>query len=159
VCRADASVLLSFAGAEHEEERKNNAAAHAYFTGILEQLSAEADELQAVLAREVEGAMGPEVLKPGEAGGGMDVDEDGAQIEYARRVSEREARGEAVRERRGKDVEAVKETMGVVWVMYMRFARRSEVSVGAWRERGKKLMARGSRLRGRCLGRRASRHM
>jgi len=47
-------------------------------------------------------------------------------LEIARLVEEREARGKMVADRRGKDVDASSTAIGVVWVMYMRFARRAE---------------------------------
>jgi cleavage stimulation factor subunit 3 len=135
------SVLLTFAAAEMAETLKDPATAHSLFTNLIDCLSAEASSLQAVLEKEVAAAMGPEVPKPETGvpesdtnanangnGNGMDVDEDAfaPQSEYTRQVAERERRGEAVKDRRGKEVQDVKEAMGVVWVMYMRFARRSE---------------------------------
>jgi hypothetical protein len=45
----------------------------------------------------------------------------------ARLVEERENRGNMVQERRGKEVKDVETAISIVYVMYMRFVRRSEV--------------------------------
>lgn len=43
-------------------------------------------------------------------------------------VEEREGRGKAVEERRGKEVLDIETAISISWVMYMRCIRRSEVS-------------------------------
>ena len=120
------------------ETLKNPTLAHSLFTNLLEHLSTEAASIQSLLERDLVAQMGPEIPKPDSSatrtesntngGGNMDVDEDAfaPQSEYTRLVAEREQRGERVKEVRGKEVQEVKDAMGVVWVMYMRFARRAE---------------------------------
>ena len=139
------SVLLTFAAAELAETLKDAALAHSLFTNLIDRLSSEAATLQAALEKEVAAAMGPEIPKPESGiptdsttgapsanggGGGMEIDDDkdafAPQSEYTRQVADRQRRGDEVKERRGKEVEEAKEAMGVVWVMYMRFARRCE---------------------------------
>jgi cleavage stimulation factor subunit 3 len=58
----------------------------------------------------------------------MDIDGEGPEANYNRMMDEREERGKMVEERRGKEVMELRTAMGVVWIMYMRFARRAEVS-------------------------------
>jgi cleavage stimulation factor subunit 3 len=93
------------------------------------------DELKSTIEAEVNAARGPEISAPV---GGVDDEMNGVD-EAARLVEEREARGKLVLERRGREVSEVETAIGVVWVMYMRFARRSEVSPkgnGAGKELG-----------------------
>lgn len=138
------SVLLTFAAAEHSENTKDSPTAHTLFTSLIDRLSTEAEDLKVILTKEVEYAMGPEIPRLATGNnenedGNMDIDNNnnnnnndddtgGSKSEYTRLVEEREKRGEMVREKRGRDLEEVREAMGVVWVMYMRFARRAEVS-------------------------------
>ncbi|TXT07763.1 uncharacterized protein COLE_04687 [Cutaneotrichosporon oleaginosum] len=113
------SFLLSFALAELEEDRKNHAECHKIFEALISSVNAEVDELQASVAAEVERARGPEIpAQPGEM--------DGEESDIARMVRERDERGKRVQERRGRDIDAARTAAGTAWVMYMRFARRSE---------------------------------
>jgi cleavage stimulation factor subunit 3 len=118
------SILLTFALTELEEERKEVASARDHFESLISHLSTEVDELKSTIDAEVNAARGPEISAPV---GGVDDEMNGAD-EAARLVEEREARGKLVLERRGREVSEVETAIGVVWVMYMRFARRSEVS-------------------------------
>lgn len=118
------SFLLSFALAELEEDRKNYAECHKIFEALIAGVNAEIDELKVTVAAEVERARGPEIP----AQPTSEVGNDAEESDVARMVRERNERGRLVQERRGKDVEEAKTAAGVVWVMYMRFARRSEVS-------------------------------
>jgi cleavage stimulation factor subunit 3 len=120
------SILLTFATSEVEEERKNFADVHTLFTNLLEQLSRDIDVLTETIAREVIVAKGPEIPRP--QGEGMDIDGEGPQARYNALSDEREERGRLVQERRGREVEELAMAMGVVWVMYMRYTRRAEVS-------------------------------
>lgn len=122
----DISVLLTFASAEMEEDRKNLSDVHSLFSGLIDRLSTDVDELKEVIVQEVAIAKGPEIPQP--QAEGMDVDGEGPQATYNRLTDEREERGRLVQERRGREVEELCTAMGVVWVMYMRFARRAEVS-------------------------------
>lgn len=95
-------------------------------------MNPEVDELRQSVAREVEIARGPPI--PGSekaaaaAAVGDSIDVDGNDIsDIQRLVEEREHRGELVAQRRGKDIEELMIGICVVWIMYMRFARRAEV--------------------------------
>lgn len=61
----------------------------------------------------------------------MDIDGEGPQATYNRLMDEREERGRMVEERRGREVGELQVAMGVIWVMYMRYARRAEVSISS----------------------------
>jgi cleavage stimulation factor subunit 3 len=115
------SFLLTFALAETEEDRKNYAECHSIFQALIKNLDTEIEELTATVAAEVEVARGPEIP----IASAMEFD-TGDDSDIGRLVREREDRGKLVQERRGKDIDEVKTATGVVWVMYMRFARRAE---------------------------------
>lgn len=125
-------MLLTFAYAEVEEDRKNLAACHTAFDNLLTLLNKEVEELQIQVEQEINIARGPDIPLEtnGAAGNGnsMDMDVDGEMSHAQKMIEERDARVKLVTERRGKDVEDVKKAIGVVWVMYMRFARRAEAS-------------------------------
>lgn len=125
-------MLLTFAYAEVEEDRKNLAACHTAFDNLLTLLNKEVEELRVQVEQEINIARGPDIPMEtnGAAGNGsgMDMDVDGEISQAQKMIEERDARVKLVTERRGKDVEDVKKAIGVVWVMYMRFARRAEVS-------------------------------
>lgn len=114
------SFLLTFALAEIEEEQKNFADCHSIYTSLIDSLNTETEDMRVQVASEVEVARGPEI--PVQA----DNDMNGEESDYARLVREREERGKLVQERRGKDIENSKTAAGIVWVYYMRFARRAE---------------------------------
>jgi cleavage stimulation factor subunit 3 len=119
------SFLLTFAYAEHEESKKNNAAAHAAYERLIAEHGASIDKLKVSIEKEVEQAKGPEIP----------VDENEEDIEMVgagpsetrKKQMERDARGQAVRDRRAVEVEDLTTAAGVIWVMYMRFVRRAEV--------------------------------
>ncbi|KAI9638306.1 putative cleavage stimulation factor, 77kDa subunit [Dioszegia hungarica] len=123
------SILLTFATAEIEEDRKLFSEAHALFTNLLDQLAHDMDALNDRIAQEVIAAKGPEIPRP--ATDGMDIDGEGPMAVYNRVMDEREERGRLVSERRGKEADELRNAMGVVWVMYMRYARRAEGIKGA----------------------------
>jgi len=100
-------VLLAFALADAEEDRKNFAKCHAIYDGLINRLYPGIEAMEKKVAAEVDAVKGPEV----------------ADAELA---EERENRGKLVAARRGKDVADLEACVGVVWVMYMRFARRAE---------------------------------
>lgn len=114
------SFLLTFALAELEEERENFTDCHNIFQALIKHLDDEIEDLTKSVVAEVEAARGPEI--PPAASSEMESDES----DFARLVREREERGKIVQERRGKDIQGVKTAAGIVWVMYMRFARRAE---------------------------------
>jgi cleavage stimulation factor subunit 3 len=95
---------------------------HTIYETILNHLSADIEKLKVTVAAEVDTARGPEINATANVG---DIDMDG---EITRLVEEREERGKLVAERRGREVDELCTSAGVVWIMYMRFARRAEVS-------------------------------
>lgn len=99
--------MLAFALADAEEDRKDYVKCHTIYDTLINQLYPEIETLEKKVAAEVNAAKGPEV----------------ADAELA---EERETRGKLVATRRGKDVADLAACAGVVWVMYMRFARRAE---------------------------------
>lgn len=119
------SLLLTFAYTDAEEQQKNIKSCNEAYDKLIHNLSAEVEELKTTIDAEVEAALGPEV--PNAAQAGDDDNEQSAEV--ARLVSEREARGKAVRESRGQEVEELQTAITIVWIMFMRFARRSEVSL------------------------------
>ena len=119
------SLLLTFAYTDAEEQQKNIKPCNEAYDKLIHNLSAEVEELKTTIDAEVEAALGPEV--PNAAQAGDDDNEQSAEV--ARLVAEREARGKAVRESRGQEVEELQTAITIVWIMFMRFARRSEVSL------------------------------
>lgn len=118
--------LLTFALADAQEERRENASCHETYEKLLAHLNEDIDKLKVKIAAEVETAKGPEIKGNS---GNEDVDMTGDEMsETQKLIEEREARGKLVEERRSRDVTDLATAAGVVWVMYMRFARRSEVS-------------------------------
>lgn len=113
---------MTFALADVEEERKNLADVHAAYEKLLEPFPSEINTLTEDIEREVNAARGPELAQPAQNG---DVNMDGND-ELARLTEEREARGKAVQDRRGKEIDSLSTAMTVVWIMYLRFARRAE---------------------------------
>ena len=117
---------MTFALADLEEDRKNISDCHALYDNLLNLLAPDIDELKNIVSAEVDVARGPEIIAPSIDNNG-DIEMNG-RSEISKLVEEREARGQMVAERRGKDVDEMATAMGVIWVMYMRFARRAEVS-------------------------------
>ncbi|EIW69695.1 hypothetical protein M231_06303 [Tremella mesenterica] len=101
------SFLLTFALADLEEDRGNVTGAGAAYEELISKLGEELEVLVRDVEDEVEGAKGPAV-ENGEEG-----------------KEEREKRGKEVEERRKGEVEEKTVALGVVWVMYMRHARRA----------------------------------
>ncbi|WVQ78099.1 hypothetical protein IAT38_000180 [Cryptococcus sp. DSM 104549] len=121
------SFLLTFSFTEVEEGRKNYAACHQLYTALIDRLNPEVDDLRKKIAVEVEIARGPPIPGADTAVAGGDVDMNGNETSEAQKLAEeREARGRLVAERRGKDVEQAMVGISMVWIMYMRFARRAE---------------------------------
>jgi cleavage stimulation factor subunit 3 len=58
-----------------------------------------------------------------------DIEIDGEPTDLRKRFLEREARGKAVVERRQPELNELLTSVGVVWNMYIRCMRRSEVSL------------------------------
>lgn len=119
-----ASVLLTFAYNDAEEQRKNLKQCHDAFEMLLSNLSTEVEELKKTVEAEVELARGPEIPNAPKT----DDDDTEVSAEVTRMIEEREARGKLVQAKRGKEVGEMQVAISVVWIMYMRFARRSEVS-------------------------------
>lgn len=118
------SLLLTFACADQEEERKDTKACHSLYENLLAKLGLDLDEFKLTVAAEIDIARGPEIPAPPSGLGDIEMN-DGTDV--ARLIEEREMRGNEVAERRGRDVESVATTFSVAWIMYMRFARRAEV--------------------------------
>ena len=117
-------MLLTFALADIEEDRRNFKECHGAYEALIARLNPDIDELKKKIEVEVENAKGPEITKPQ---GDVDMTGEGLN-EVQKLIEERENRGKLVAERRGRDVSDLAASVGIVWVMYMRFARRAEVS-------------------------------
>ena len=123
------SFLLTFALAEQEEIRQNKAVARTAYEDLIKNHGAEIDKLKKSINEEVDEAKGPEIEDDEvEFLRADDEDMDGAELsETQKRKMEREARGKAVVDRRQKELDDLVTAAGVIWIMYMRFARRTEV--------------------------------
>ncbi|KAK4688663.1 cleavage stimulation factor subunit 3, partial [Tremellales sp. Uapishka_1] len=110
------SFLLSFAYAEMEEDRKNYAVCHATFESLISRLAPEIDELKVQVAADVAVAKGPEI----------NALPDGDEMAVTRLQEERENRGKKVADTLGIGVDEAMAGLSLVWIMYMRFARRAE---------------------------------
>jgi cleavage stimulation factor subunit 3 len=119
-CRTSwCSFLLTFAQADLEEERKQFNVSQAAYESLLANVDSDIEELKEKIAVEVQVVKGSEI---------PDNHADGPAV--ARLREEREARGTGLAEARGKEVDELMVACSMVWIMYMRFARRSEVSEG-----------------------------
>ena len=118
---------MTFAYTDAEEQQKNTQPCHDAYDKLITNLTSEVEELKTTIEAEVEAALGPEIPNANATQSGDDDNEVSA--ESTRLVAEREARGTAVRDSRGQEVEELQTAITVVWIMYMRFARRSEVSL------------------------------
>ncbi len=124
------SFLLTFAYAEYEEAKKNNAAAHAAYEHLLKEHSEAIEKARTSVEKEAQATMGPEIPIEDDAPKDEDIEMIGAgPTGPAKARIEREARGQTVRSRRAKEIEDLVTAGGIIWVMYMRFVRRAEVSV------------------------------
>jgi cleavage stimulation factor subunit 3 len=119
------SVLLTFALADLEEDRKKFPECHTLYNNLQSSLGTDIEALKVTVTAEVDTARGPEIIVPPVENGNIEMN-GGSEI--SKLVEEREGRGRIVAERKGKDVDELATAMSVVWVMYMRFARRAEVS-------------------------------
>lgn len=126
------SFLLTFALAEQEEIKGHKAEARAAYEALLKTHGAEIDKLKDSITEEVEAAQGPEIESDDADGVNRAADDDdmeGAGVELSetqKKKLEREQRGTAVREKRQKELDDLVTAAGVIWIMYMRFARRTE---------------------------------
>jgi cleavage stimulation factor subunit 3 len=91
---------------------------------LLNNLNSDIDKLKLTVAAEIETARGPEISAP--SAGDIEMD-----AEVGRLIEERDERGKLVAERRGREVDELCTAASIVWVMYMRFARRAEVGQSA----------------------------
>ncbi|KIO34711.1 hypothetical protein M407DRAFT_63724 [Tulasnella calospora MUT 4182] len=110
-----ASPVLSFAYAELMEGQKNIKEVNDTYNSLIETMHKNLEDLQTEIEEEVAAARAA-VLHG-------DVNE---QDPTTPAVIEAEDRARKTRERRSKDMEAARNELGVVWVMWMRFSRRSE---------------------------------
>ncbi|KAG8897016.1 mRNA 3'-end-processing protein rna14, partial [Tulasnella sp. 408] len=109
------SPVLSFAYAELMESQKNIKEVNDTYNTLIETMHKNLEDLQTEIEEEVAAARAA-VLHG-------DVNE---QDPTTPAVIEAEDRARKTRERRSKDMEAARNELGVVWVMLMRFSRRSE---------------------------------
>jgi cleavage stimulation factor subunit 3 len=125
------SFLLTFALAEQEEIRQDKPAARTAYEQLIKTHGAEIDKLKVAIAEEVDQAKGPEIEDDEvEFLRAEDEDMEGAELsETQKRKAEREARGQAVVDRRQKELDDLVTAAGVIWIMYIRFARRTDVSL------------------------------
>jgi cleavage stimulation factor subunit 3 len=123
--RANTSVLLTFACADLLEIQKDTKTCHEIYTSLIENLTAEVEDLQKIVIAEVEAAKGPEIPNAPQT----TDDEINMSDQMKRLVEEREGRGKIVEQRRGKEVIDIETAISISWIMYMRCTRRSEVSV------------------------------
>lgn len=143
------SFLLTFALAELEEGRKNFASAHEAFTRLIEALDDDLTALKRSIDREVSDSLGAlnasyaaaagasrGGLNGGGGGGtgtvgGNTTGSESEPIDVAELLRgqerERQAKEREVRASHQKDVDDKERGAGLVWIMHMRFARRSEV--------------------------------
>lgn len=117
--------MLHFAYAEVEETRKNYQAARNTYNALITTLGHQLEKLQKSIDSEVSLAQGPPISL-------TNPDSDPSS-DFRKQTEEREERGRRVRERREKELEDLKGALGVVWIMVMRFERRSE-GVKAFRD-------------------------
>lgn len=126
------SFLLSFALAELEEARKAFPAVHAIFNSLTNQLQTDLTKIRQSTTDEVATVLAALEEKFSSMIGmpqlGLEGNEmDSAETKRSQGEEKRKAE-EEIRERRSKELEEAEKAAGLVWIMYMRFARRSEVS-------------------------------
>ncbi|KAG8917680.1 mRNA 3'-end-processing protein rna14 [Tulasnella sp. 417] len=109
------SPVLSFAYAELMETQKNIKEVNDTYTTLIENMHKNLEDLQIEIEEEVAAARA--AVLHGDAN---------EQDPTTPAVIEAEDRARKTRERRSKDMEAARNEVGVVWVMLMRFSRRSE---------------------------------
>jgi hypothetical protein len=95
------SYLLYFAFAELQEALKNYPEVHTALKSLISTLHDQVDALSSSITFEAETSTSSD-------------------------PTDREDYSKKVWERRGKELEVMKSELGVVWIMYMRFARRAE---------------------------------
>lgn len=140
--RRGTSFLLSFALAELEENRKDFPAVHNIYMTLLATLSTEITDLKKSVDDEASDAVAGLVasyenaaVQNGVGTGSVGGNNQGGEPEMVDmaevlRSQEREKNDKEreVRKKWAKEVEEKEKGAGLVWVMYMRFGRRSEVS-------------------------------
>jgi cleavage stimulation factor subunit 3 len=125
VVGANISVLLTFACADLLEIQKDTKTCTEIYTSLIENLTAEVEDLQKTVSAEVEAAKGPEIPNAPQT----TDDEINMSDQMKRLVEEREVRGKMVEQRRGKEVLEIETAISISWIMFMRSTRRSEVSL------------------------------
>lgn len=125
------SFLLSFALAEFEEARKSFSAVHAIFTSLTAQLQIDLVKIRTATAEEVATALSALDETFAARAGQPQLGPDGTEMDAAEtkrsQDEERKKVEKEIREKRGKDLDEGEKAAGLVWIMYMRSARRSEV--------------------------------
>lgn len=122
------SFLLTFAFTENAEGRKEYGACHTAFESLVVNLIAQMEDLNRDVQDEADRMMGPEINPAAVPPAAGPEEEEQREAEIQRLVDERLSRGEPVLARRQKEVDDLKTAISLVWIMYMRFARRAEVS-------------------------------
>lgn len=125
---ADGSFLLTFAYAENAEGRKEFPACHSAFERLIANLHTQIEDVNVSIKDESERMMGPEINPAVVPPASGPEEEEQRAAEFQRLIDERLARGQPVIVRRQKEVDDLMTAVSMVWIMYMRFARRAEVS-------------------------------
>ena len=126
------SFLLTFALAELEESRKEFGKVHALFAGLLGRLQPTLEKTKASITDEIAAAVATvvEAVAPRKAAGNQLIidpsEPDLAELKRAQ-DEERRAKADEIRTRRDKETDELEKGVALVWIMYMRFARRAEV--------------------------------
>ena len=126
------SFLLTFALAELEESRKDFSKAHALFANLLGRLQPTLEKTKASITDEIAAAVATvvDVVAPRKTTGNHLITDpsepDLAEVKRAQE-EERRTKAEEIRTRREKETEELEKGVALVWIMYMRFARRAEV--------------------------------
>lgn len=103
--------LLHFAFAEIQESQGKLPDVHNAFNGLIGELHSQLENIETSISGEVEAARAS-VPSTGVVNGELSM--------------ERDERAKQVLDRRNKEIDGMKGELGVVWIMYMRFARRAE---------------------------------
>ena len=123
------SFLLTFAFAEQHESRRDIPACKEVFDRLIAYQGKQIDKLKQSIEAEAEEARGPPMNDADEKRmkDEEDIEIDGEPTDLRKRFLEREARGKAVIQRRQPELNELLTSVGVVWNMYIRCMRRSEV--------------------------------
>jgi len=119
------SFLLHFYYTELQEQRQKSAEARSAFESLISHLNSEIERIEESAEEAI-----ANVNKAGEAAkeefSGMEL--DGEMREQLRtKEKERDKERAKIEETKKKEIDAVAKGVGLVCIMYMRFARRSEV--------------------------------